>query len=285
MLAEERRYRIVEILNERESGLVSVTELSDLLKVSTMTIRRDLDWLEERDLLRRVHGGAVVREILDDERPFRERGKEFSQEKQLVGRMAAQLVHDGEVIILDAGTTTQQVARHLGDKQDLTVVTNAMPVAEELSRYPQISTILLGGILKHRELCTVGPPVTDELSRLSADKLFLSAAGFAPEKGATDPDLRETEVKQAMIRAARQVILVTDSSKWGVVTFAQITTLDAIHKVVSDDAIPADAIEALEAEGVEIITPRSSVASYQRDAAMSMNHPTQVTISGREDGS
>ena len=255
MLAEERRYRIVEILYERDSGLVSVTELSDLLGVSTMTVRRDLDWLKGKDLLRRVHGGAVVREALDDEKPFLERGKEFSQEKQLIGRAAAQLVRDGEVIILDAGTTTQQVARNLSDKQGLTVVTNALPVAEELSRYPQISTILLGGILKHRELCTVGPPVTEELSRLSADRLFLSAAGFTLQKGATDPDLRETEVKQAMIRAARQVILVTDSSKWGGVTFAQITTLDAIHTIVTDDAIPAAAIEALETEGIEVVTP------------------------------
>ena len=255
MLAEERRYRIVEILYERDSGLVSVTELSDLLGVSTMTVRRDLDWLKGKDLLRRVHGGAVVREALDDEKPFLERGKEFSQEKQLIGRAAAQLVRDGEVIILDAGTTTQQVARNLSDKQGLTVVTNALPVAEELSRYPQISTILLGGILKHRELCTVGPPVTEELSRLSADRLFLSAAGFTLQKGATDPDLRETEVKQAMIRAARQVILVTDSSKWGGVTFAQITTLDAIHRIVTDDAIPAAAIEALETEGIEVVTP------------------------------
>ena len=180
------------------------------------------------------------------------------------------MIRDGEVIILDAGTTTQQVAANLGDKNDLTVVTNALPVAEELSRYPQISTILLGGILKHRELCTVGPPVTEELSRLSVDKLFLSVAGFTLEKGATDPDLRETEVKQVMIRAARQVILVTDSSKWGVVTFAQVTTLDAIHKIVIDDAIPADAIEALEAEGVEVVTPnrltRGVVLGHALDA-------------------
>ena len=270
MLAEERRFQIVGILTERESGLASVVELSKAFKVSSMTIRRDLDWLEERGLLMRVHGGAMVHAALAGERSFTERGEEFNREKQLVGRVAAQLIRDGEVIILDAGTTTQQVAANLGDKNDLTVVTNALPVAEELSRYPQISTILLGGILKHRELCTVGPPVTEELSRLSVDKLFLSVAGFTLEKGATDPDLRETEVKQAMIRAARQVILVTDSSKWGVVTFAQVTTLDAIHKIVIDDAIPADAIGALEAEGVEVVTPnrltRGVVLGHALDA-------------------
>ncbi len=98
--------------------------------------------------------------------------------------------------------------------------------------------------------------VITELTRLSVDKLFLSAAGFTIDKGATDPDLWETEVKQAMIRAAREVILVADSSKWGVVTLVQIAPLRAIHKLVTDDGLPIEAIEALEAEGVKVITPR-----------------------------
>jgi len=255
MLAEERRARILDILNESENGAVYVTELSQAFGVSTMTIRRDLDWLEEMALVKRVHGGAVAYQGLVFEKPFLERGGEFSQEKQAIGRLAAQLVRDGETIILDAGTTTQQVARHLVDKKDLTVVTNALPVAQELARFLQVSTILLGGMLKRKELCTVGPMVTQELSPLAVDRFFLSAAGFTVEKGATDPDLRETEVKQAMIRAAREVVLVADSSKWGVVTFAQIAPWSAIHKLVTDDGLPVEAIQGLEAEGVEVITP------------------------------
>lgn len=258
MLAEERRLRIVEILRERESGIVSVVELSELLRVSSMTIRRDLEWLEGMALLRRVHGGAVAYQGVADEKPFVQRHTEFSREKQIVGWAAAELVQDGESIILDAGTTTQQVAKNLAGKKNLTAVTNALPVAEELSKCPQVSTIVLGGMLKQEELCTVGPTVTQELARLSVDKVFLSAAGFTVEKGATDPDLHETEVKQAMIRAAREVILVADSSKWNVTTLAQIAPLKAIHRIVTDSGIPTEAIAAIEAEGVEVITPGRS---------------------------
>jgi DeoR family fructose operon transcriptional repressor len=261
MLAEERRLRTVELLRERESGIVSVTELSDLLGVSSMTIRRDLDWLEEIGMLRRVHGGAVaIHSKAADEKSFAERHREFSQEKQAIGWAAAQLINDGEKVILDAGTTTQQIARNLTGKQDLTVITNALPVADELSHCPQVSTIVLGGILKRRELCTVGPLVTQELARLSVDKLFLSITGFTVEKGATDPDLREAEVKQAMIRAARQVIMVGDSSKWGVVSLMQVVPLRAIHRLVTDDGIPPEGIEALEAAGVAVLTPNRLTA-------------------------
>jgi DeoR family fructose operon transcriptional repressor len=256
VFAAERRLRILNVLNESENGMISVAKLSKILGVSSVTIRRDLDWLEEMALVRRMHGGAIALQSIVDEKPFIERREEASQAKQIIGRMAAQLVRDGERIILDAGTTTQQVARNLVGKKDLTVVTNALPVAEELCQFPQVSTILLGGMLKRKERCTVGPMVVTELSRLSVDKLFLSAAGFTVDKGATDPDLWETEVKQAMIRAAQEVILVADSSKWGVVTLVRITPLRAIHKLVTDDGLPAEAIGAIEAEGVKVITPK-----------------------------
>jgi len=255
VLAQERRSRIVEILHQRENGLASVAELSEAFGVSTMTVRRDLDWLEGRGLLRRVRGGAVRYPGLIDEKSFRERGGEASQEKQAIGWTAAQLVRDGDRIILDAGTTTLQVARNLTDRRDVTAVTNALPVAEELAQCPHVSTILLGGMLKQRELCTVGPPVTSELSHLSVDKVFLSAAGFSLEKGAMDPDLREAEVKQAMIQAASEVILVADSGKWGVTALVQVTPLDAIDVLVTDDGISPEAVEAIEAEGVEVVTP------------------------------
>jgi len=259
MLTEERRLRIVEILNETENGVVTVTELGELLGVSGMTIRRDLDALEEMVLLRRIHGGAVSYQRVIDEKPFRQRGGEFNREKETIGRLAAHLIRDGERIILDAGTTTLQVARNLAGKKDLTAVTNALPVAEELCHRLQVSTILLGGMLKQKERCTVGPTVVEALSRLSVDKLFLSAAGFSVDRGATDPDLWEVEVKRAMIRAAREVILVADSSKWGTVNLVQIAPLNAIHKIVTDDHVPAAVVEEIEAEGVEVVTPQPVV--------------------------
>jgi len=255
MLAEARRWRIVEILSNQQNGMASVEELSAFLGVSGMTVRRDFDWLAKRGVLRRVHGGAVVVPGAVDWKPFTERRGEFDREKQLIGWTAAQFIQDGETVILDSGTTTLQVARNLECKRELVAITNALPVAEEVARWRGVTTIVLGGLLKPKELSNVGPMVTQELARLSVDRLILSAAGFSAERGITDPDLADSEVKQAMIRAAREVILVADSSKWGIVAMVQVAPLRAVHKVVTDDGIPATAVRAIEAEGVEVVTP------------------------------
>lgn len=263
MLAEERRRRILDLLGRSERGAVSIAELCEALRVSDMTVRRDLELLEKLRLLRRVRGGAVAFRPLADEKSFRDRGEEHSQEKQAIGRIAAQLVQSGERIILDAGTTTLEVARNLGQCGDVTALTNALPVAEALCQHPHVFTILLGGMLKPRELCAVGPMVTEQLSRLSVDKLFLSIAGFSVERGLTDQDILEAEVKRAMIRTARQVILVADSSKWNSVHLIKVAELSVLSTLVTDDRISERAIEEIEAEGVQVITPTRFTGSVQ----------------------
>ena len=261
MLSEVRRRRIMEIIAESESATATVEQLSDMLGVSSMTIRRDLDWLDERGQLKRVHGGAVGVDVAPSWKPFGERREEFSPEKRQIGWLAAQLVADGERIIIDSGTTTLHIARYLECRHDLVTITNSLPVAEELVRCPGVTAILLGGLLKPRELCCVGPTVTEELARLSVDRFFLSAAGFDIERGVTDPDIREVEVKRAMIRAAREVVLVADSSKWGEVALARIEALGAIHKIVTDCGLPNDAARAIERLGVEVLRPSDHAAN------------------------
>jgi DeoR family fructose operon transcriptional repressor len=262
MLAEERQARILEVLQESDSRMVTISALTDLFGVSGMTVRRDLDRLEEAGLVKRVHGGAIAYDGLIYEKPFLTREDEQGDQKRQIGRIAAQLIRDGETIILDAGTTTREIARNLAQKRDLTVVTNAIPVAVALSSYLQVQTILLGGTLKRKELCMVGPLVVSALSQMLVDKLFLSAAGFSVDRGATDPDIRESEVKRAMIHSAKEVILAADSSKVGHAAFAQIVSLSAIQKIVTDDGLPEAAIAALESEGVHVLTPRR--ASQER---------------------
>jgi len=255
MLAEERRQTILKLLDLRESTSATVAELAERLRVSSMTIRRDLTWLEEAGLLRRVHGGAMALEADEAEVPFVARSQQAGHEKRTIGRLAASLIRDGERIVLDAGTTTLQVALHLGERQDLTVVTNALPVAQALAHHPGVSTFVLGGQLKKREQCTVGPPVTEALARLTVDRVFLSAMGFSLARGITDPDILEAEVKRAMIRAAHEVVLVADSSKWGVESFAQIAALAAIQTLVTDLGLPGEAVEVLRAMGVRVVQP------------------------------
>ncbi len=255
MLAELRRLRIAEYVRQHESGVVTVAELSRVLGVSEMTIRRDLAYLESQAVLRRVHGGAVAYPQIDRDQPFLTRSSQANAQKRLIGWLAAQLVQDDDRIILDAGTTTLQIAYQLACKSRLTVITNNIPVAKELSQCPQVTIILLGGMVKHQEMCTVGTMVKQSLSLLSADKYFLSATSFTLHMGAMETDMAETEVKQAMLRAAQEVILVADSSKFEKSSLIQVAPLDQIHKIVTDDGLALETIQAIEARGVQVLTP------------------------------
>jgi len=253
MLKLEREAEIVRLLAEANTGVLRVAELSNMLGVSEMTIRRDLESLERSGLVRRIHGGAVhVKNALLFEQPFSDRGSEYQREKVAIGREAASRVKDGDVILIDAGTTTLQIALHIGARR-VTAVTNALPVATELAVHEGISAILLGGDLKAPELCTVGPMVTESLASMTADTLFLSASGVSIERGLTDPDLREVAVKRAMLRAARRIILVADSSKFEVVRFAHIAPCNILDAIVTDTGLPQSGKRALENLGVEVI--------------------------------
>jgi DeoR family fructose operon transcriptional repressor len=251
MLAEQRRSMILETLKAKATG-VSVVELGKLLEVSTMTIRRDLDLLENQHQVRRIHGGAIVLQE-DTGEPFLLRSTTASQEKASIGTLAASLIDEHDVILLDAGTTTLALASRLPRSISLTVITHALPVAQALCAYENIKTIFLGGMLKRKEQCAVGPLVLQALARFNADKFFLSATGFDLEKGPSDPDLLEVEIKQAMIRVAKQVILVADSSKWEQVHLVQIAPWSSIQTVVSDPDLPLAGREQLALLGVQVM--------------------------------
>jgi len=273
MLAEQRRLRIAEYVQQHERGIVTVVELSQMLAVSDMTIRRDLALLERHSVLRKVHGGAVAVQQADDDKSFLYRSKKADPEKKIIGWLASQLVRDDDRIIIDAGTTTLQIASNLACKSRLTVITNNLPVAEELSQCANIIIILLGGIIKHQELCTVGDMVKQSLSLLSADKYFLSATSFSLRMGAMETDMAETEVKQSMMRSAGETILVADSSKFNVTSLIQVAPLMQIVKIVTDDGIPADALQAIETQGVEVITPsRQSFGSVPNNIQLLVDY-------------
>ncbi len=256
MLAEQRRLRIAEYVQQQESGIVTIAELSVMLSVSEMTIRRDLALLERQSIVRKVHGGAIAMHQANGDKSFAFRSKEADPQKKIIGWFASQLVSDDDRIILDAGTTTFQIARNLASMNRLTVITNNLSVATELAQYPSIIILLLGGIIKHQELCTVGDMVKQSLSFLSADKYFLSVTSFSIRMGAMETDMAETEVKQSMMHSSGETILVADSSKFNVNSLIQVAPLNQITKIVTDDGMPADAIQAIESQGVEVITPQ-----------------------------
>jgi DeoR family transcriptional regulator, fructose operon transcriptional repressor len=250
MFAEERKQRILEYLSMGHS--VKVANLRSLLSASDASIRRDLKALQSAGLLKRTHGGAVAGNTAAFEPSAAEKEDQFRMEKMAIASAAVRLVQDGDTIMLDAGSTTLQLARLLKNRRNITVVTNAINVAQELAT-GQAEVTLIGGSFRRLTLSLVGPIAESALSGLYVDKLFLATNGLDLEKGLTTPNLLESQVKRAMVESAREIILLTDHSKFGRVTFSQICPLNRIHCVITNAAAPADFVAALQSRGLKVL--------------------------------
>src|SRR2546429_5822516 len=183
-LSVERQQQIEHIIKERQH--VSVSELSAYFGVSEPTIRRDLQKLEIAGRVRRAHGGAIAVEQIVPEPPILQRLGEYAEEKCRIGEAAAELVRDGETIFIGSGTTALELARHLAGKRALTVITNALSIANQLASNPDITLILTGGVLRHSELSMIGHIVEQTLKELRADKVFISMRAVSVEEGLTN---------------------------------------------------------------------------------------------------
>ncbi|NLI93992.1 MAG: DeoR/GlpR transcriptional regulator [Peptococcaceae bacterium] len=236
----------------QKHGNLTVSELAEQFGVSEMTIRRDLKELASMGLVQREHGKAVypqnpqVRNAV-----FITRLGEAHKEKLAIGRTAVGLIHEGESIILDAGTTTLAVALALTKK--CIVVTNSLPVADVLGMRPEISTILTGGEVQRTTYSLMGPMTRESLAGFNADKLFLAATGVNVEKGLSTTSMAESEVKQAMINSAKEVILVAHSEKLGQVFYHTFAKWEKIHKFITDSGASPEIIKEIQKNGVEVI--------------------------------
>ncbi|MGQ9632417.1 MAG: DeoR/GlpR family DNA-binding transcription regulator [bacterium] len=249
MLSAKRRELIVQLLDK--AGAVKTTELCEKLKVSDMTIRRDLERLEKEGLLKRVHGGAIInKEALSTS--LDARMALHQKEKESIGTKAAEMIEDGDTIILDSGSTTLQIARRIGNNRNLNVVTNAINVAAELANKRGINVILTGGILRDVTLSLVGSIAEHTLKEFKVNKTFLAMEGVSVEAGLTN-SLMEVPIKRIMIQMAKEVILVADHSKIGKVVFAYVAPITAVHKFITDSGASPDDIKAIQAKGIEVI--------------------------------
>jgi DeoR family fructose operon transcriptional repressor len=246
-----RRDQIVDRL--RTHGNVVVTELADELSASEMTIRRDLNELEAEGLVRRVHGGAVLVPSRTYEPTFREKSRQFVEEKRRIGARAADLVETGDTIILSPGTTTMEIARHLAGKRNLTVVTNAANIAATLAGDQHIEVIVTGGRLRGTTYALVGALAEENLRGLHVDKLFIGGNGLTIEHGLTTPDLSVATTDRALVRSAARVIVTVDHSKLGRATLCQTAPIEQIHVLVTDSRIAMDQRRDFERAGVEVI--------------------------------
>jgi DeoR/GlpR family transcriptional regulator of sugar metabolism len=233
------------------SGTVLVPDLVSRLNVSEMTIRRDLAALERKGLLRRVYGGAVSSRGRSYEPPFILRSAAHIEEKKRIGKAAAELIHNGDSVMLDVGTTTLEVAHHLADHHNLTIITPCFQIANMLVEHPGIRLILTGGILRPVELSMVGHLAEHAIREFYVDKLFLAAGGIDLKAGLTEFNMEDALVKQAMLLSAKDVTLVADSSKFGQVAFAAIAPLKAVNRIITDrnlSHVLAQGIEKLDIE-------------------------------------
>lgn len=255
--AVERQEYVLKKL--REKRRVSVTELTEQLDVSAVTVRKDLDHLEERSLLVRTHGGAIANDHhtaanhFAYDLPFEEKARRREEEKKRIAERAAGLVDDQDFVILDSGTTTLQVVRQLRDKKSLKVATNSVLVAFEALRLPNIELIVLGGLLRSSSASIVGPYAEEMLQEHSFRKLFLAGDGFDVRYGLTTTDAHEAALNRLMIQAAERTIVVVDSSKFGRRGLCRICAARDVDTVITDDGVSDEVVQALEEEGVDVL--------------------------------
>ena len=268
MLAAQRR---TTILNELErEGSVRVSDLVRVLGVSDMTIRRDLGALERDGLLEKVHGGAVVTSTPSAVEPgFEAKSERQTVEKAAIAAYAASLIKPGSAIAISAGTTTHALARLLVDVPDLTVVTNSVWVADVLHRSGNSSlSVLLTGGLRTPSDALVGPIAISALRSLHLDAVFMGVHGMDTRAGFSTPNLLEAETNRAMIASGRRLIVLADSTKWGIVGLSSMAELADASLVVSDAGLPshADRVLTETVDELVLVDPQPSAAP---DAALS----------------
>ncbi len=251
MLTAERHKRILRYLQVHRSA--RLTDLANELGAGVSTLRRDLKEMEDRGLLERVYGGALLSDKRSEEQPAMQRVVHNPEAKRAIGAAAARLVQDGSTIIVTGGTTTEAMVPCLADKQGLTVITNAINIAGSLAQYPHISTIVLGGWLRSSELSLLGHLTMQAMQELRANQIYHGTFSLDPEHGLAGSFMQEVETDRIMIAAARELIVLADCSKFERSGPVRLAPVERIAIVVTDVLTPLAALEALRAKGIQVI--------------------------------
>lgn len=252
LLTEQRRQRIVELVEQQ--GTVAADDLSANFGVSNMTIWRDLTSLEEAGRLRRIRGGAVQVDSGSASEPlYISKQVVNSTLKDTIARYAAQqFVHDNDLILLEAGTTVAAMVKFLSQR-NLTVITNGLGTINEVApSVPDINVMCCGGMLRDVALTFVGPQAVHFFQNIRAHTFFLGATALAFPEGITDPNPLEIQIKQAMAASAARIVVLIDSSKFGMHSLSRILPLESIHTLVTDSGAPKDDLDRLRAIGIDV---------------------------------
>ncbi|HUG85337.1 MAG TPA: DeoR/GlpR family DNA-binding transcription regulator [Euzebya sp.] len=269
--ARVRRDRTVGLLQERE--FVRVADLAEAFNVSEVTVRGDLDHLEDRGLLKRVRGGAVPRHTAEPERTFEETAATARSQKRAIARRAVDLVKSGDSVILDVGTTTTAIADELADRielDDVSVFTSSITIALALeAAHPRINVVVTGGTLRPKQHSLVEPLAGLILEHIHARLAFIGCNGVDVGAGVTNINLPETAVKRRMIRAAAKRVVVADATKLGQVALAKVCDLDEVDLLITDEQADVEVIGALRETGlaVELASARGPLLAEGRAGA------------------
>lgn len=243
MLKAERRKYILSYIEK--NGKAVIEELAKELQVSHMTIRRDLKFLEENNMVARTHGGAVPFNILNEEVPYKEKVEIRIEEKKRIADYASSLIKEGQTIILDAGTTTMEIAKRIKDFKRLTVITTDLITAAYLSKSHGIQVYCTGGLIQNEIGACIGTKAEEFLKGICADIAFLGTNSVDVKNGVTSPTMEKAIIKRRMVEAADEAVLVADHSKFGNKSFAKICLLEELDLIVTDDKIDISMVEEI----------------------------------------
>lgn len=246
----DRRNQIVDLITRQKT--VKNTQLMEQFNISIETVRRDLEYLEEQGILRRVYGGAVVNLALNSEPEYANRTKVRHQEKNAIAQEAAKMIEEKDSVYLGVGTTVQAMAQYLKNKGEMTVFTNALRTAVELSEIPNCTVILPGGRLRSKELTLSGFPAEENFGHFNVDKAFIGIGGIN-ETGVTDFHIDEAQLHRQLIQNARLSVVLADSGKLGLRAVVNVCPLEDIDIVITDEGASKTVVRALEEAGVKVI--------------------------------
>lgn len=247
----DRQELIVELVNRQQR--VSIAEICEMFNISEATVRRDLETLDTQGLLRRVHGGAIMARQAPPELPILERSTDQAREKRNIGHAAGSLVQDGDSIFLGSGSTVSEMLRSLRERKDLTVITNSLPVVNALSNLPDITPVMLGGILRSSELSFIGHITEQALADIHVNKVFIGTRAIDVQEGLTNAYMPETQTDRAILKIGREIIVLADHTKCGRVSTVRLAPLNSIHTLITDQKTPAEFVQSLREAGIRVL--------------------------------
>ncbi len=251
MFLEERLEKILKIINEKDR--LTVKEASILLGVSNDTVRRDIIKLVNKNLVMRTHGGIVSKSNILFDPALEERVIEHKEDKEKIAMQASSMINDSEVIILNAGTTTERIVKYLSNVKNITVLTNALNIAINTIRYNDIKTIIIGGNVRKRNLSIIGPDSINMIKNYHAKKLFIGISAISIERGLMTPNRMEAEINSELLKIAEKVIVVTDSSKIGSMSLYSFGKIDDIDVIITDKNADEGFLAELKNRNKEVI--------------------------------